>query len=107
MQSKIYAGEWIRNARQLRGWSQRELAQRLGISYAYLNQIEKDVRPVTKSIRLGLQARLGLDLSDLVRSDQARVATLEENLFARPLTDATRRRLAVRLRSVLNWPMRF
>ena len=94
MQSKVYAGEWIRNARQLRGWSQRELAQRLGISYAYLSQIEKDVRPVTKSIRLGLQARLGLDLSDLVRSDQARVATLEENLFARPLTDATRQRLA-------------
>ena len=29
-----------------------------------------------------------------MRSDQARVATLEENLFARPLTDATRQRLA-------------
>ena len=70
MQSKVYAGEWIRNSRQLRGWSQRELAQRLGISYAYLSQIEKDVRPVTQSIRLGLQAHLELDLSDLVRFDK-------------------------------------
>ena len=93
MQSKVYAGEWIRNARQLRGWSQRELAQRLGISYAYLNQIEKDVRPVTKSIRLGRKLASGSIYRIWCAQTKPGCHTRRE-LVARPLTDATRQRLA-------------
>lgn len=39
-------GERIKELREKRGWSQREFAKRLGISYSVVNRIELGKRPV-------------------------------------------------------------
>ena len=58
-----FAGHDIRQARQLIGLTQRALAERLGISAAYLNQIESNQRPVSDRMAERLRQRLGLDLN--------------------------------------------
>lgn len=60
--TRRFAGFEVRQARQLIGMTQRELAARLDISAAYLNQIESNQRPISVRIQAGLRARLGLDL---------------------------------------------
>ncbi len=50
--SKIFMGVRLRSLRQERGMTQVALAQALGISPSYLNQLEQDQRPFTVSVLL-------------------------------------------------------
>gem|GEM_PF-6854454 len=45
--SKTYVGSRLRQLRRERDLSQAALAQALGLSASYVNQIEHDVRPLT------------------------------------------------------------
>lgn len=47
---KMTAGDTVKADRGLRGWTQKVLAQKLGISVQNLSEIERDVRPVSRKM---------------------------------------------------------
>jgi transcriptional regulator with XRE-family HTH domain len=57
----------LRQARQARGWSQEELAERTGLSVRTIQRIETGGRPGLSSARL-LAEELGLDVAELTAS---------------------------------------
>lgn len=70
--SKIFMGVRLRSLRQERGMTQVALAQALGISPSYLNQLEQDQRPFTVSVLLLHEA---LDTSLLIGGTLAVLGT--------------------------------
>lgn len=56
----------IREARSARGWTQEELAEKVGLSRSYLAQIEAGTRHLTAKKQAAIAAALGVDPSDLV-----------------------------------------
>ena len=58
---KMFVGAQIRRAREGRGLSQAALARLVGISPSYLNQIERDQRPLTVPVLLRLNQAIGFD----------------------------------------------
>ncbi|MDY1035113.1 helix-turn-helix domain-containing protein [Stenotrophomonas sp. CFBP8980] len=63
--------------REQRGYTQVQLAQQLGVSASYLNQIERNKRPLTPAVQQRLRAVLG-ELGDLF--DAGGPAALQEAL---------------------------
>ena len=61
-----------------RGWSQRELGERLGISPSYLNLIERERRPITTELLLRAARVLDLDLRSLGADDAQLSAAMTE-----------------------------
>ncbi len=57
-------GVRIRRLREERGLTQRALAQAMGISPSYVNQLESNQRPVTAAVLLKLADALGVDLAE-------------------------------------------
>lgn len=82
---KIFAGERLRRARAQAGLKQSALAQRLGISPSYLNQIEADQRPLTQALLARLTAALNLPASHFADSEDARRETQLREDLADPL----------------------
>lgn len=58
-------GKRVRAARIRKGFTQLQLAERLGISASYLNLLEHDRRPLTTALLLKLAQALDLDLRSL------------------------------------------
>ena len=58
---KLYAGGRIRTVRRDNDLTQMDMAQRLGISTSYLNQLENNQRPLTVSVLVELSRAFGLD----------------------------------------------
>lgn len=58
----------VREARQARGWSQEELAERTGLSVRTIQRIETGGRPGLSSARLLAEA-LGLDVAEIMASE--------------------------------------
>ncbi len=84
--SKTYVGSRIRQLRGERGFSQAALAQMLGISPSYLNQIEHDVRPLTVAVLLRITEVFGVDATFFASQDDTRlVAELREVTMDRDL----------------------
>lgn len=73
---KLFIGGRIRALREARGLTQAALAQQLGLSPSYLNQIEHNQRPVTAQVLLALQTDLGVAPEAL--SDEADLRHLTE-----------------------------
>lgn len=73
----------LQRLRQRHGLTQAELARRLGLSPSYLNQIERNQRPLTLAIQQRLKTALG-DLDGLLSADDpaALVEPLDEALRA-------------------------
>ena len=46
---------WLKRARQYKGWTQEEAAQKLGVSQPYLSLLEQGRRPLTKRVLSKLQ----------------------------------------------------
>ena len=69
MKPKIFLGEW----RKKKGFSQRELARRSGVSYATIPRMELEQgNPTLKS--LGMLAKaLGIEVVDLFRPPMANI----------------------------------
>ena len=77
--AKTYVGSRVRQLRSERGFSQAALAQMLDISPSYLNQIERDVRPLTVAVLLRITEVFGVDATFFASQDDTRlVAELRE-----------------------------
>ena len=50
IKASMTAGDTVKADRELRGWTQKVLAQKLGISVQNLSEIERDVRPVSRKM---------------------------------------------------------
>ncbi len=57
----IHPGEMIKDEINARGLTQKELAQKMGVSYTVFNEILNGKRPVTTEYALLLEAVLGTD----------------------------------------------
>lgn len=78
---KTFMGVKLRKLRAERGLTQIALAQALGLSPSYLNQIEQNQRPLTVPVLLKLSRALGVDLQQFSEDDEARLlAGLKEAL---------------------------
>jgi transcriptional regulator with XRE-family HTH domain len=62
-------GENIRQIRTDAGLTQTEVAERAGISQAYLSQIESDLRSMDVKAADKLASALGVTLNDLMREE--------------------------------------
>src|ERR1700744_6573230 len=84
--SKTFVGARVRQLRSERGFSQASLAQMLGISPSYLNQIEHDVRPLTVPVLLRITEVFGVDATFFASQDDNRLlAELREVTMDRDL----------------------
>jgi predicted transcriptional regulator/transcriptional regulator with XRE-family HTH domain len=70
---KLLVGARVRNLREDRGISQAELARLLDISPSYLNQIERNHRPLTVAVLLRLSEEFGIDSDFFAPHDDARL----------------------------------
>lgn len=78
---KVFTGVRLRRLREERGLTQAALARLLEISPSYLNQIEKNQRPLTVPVLLRISATLGVDVQRFSDDDEGRlVAELREVL---------------------------
>lgn len=50
VKASMTAGDTVKADRGLRGWTQKVLAKKLGISVQNLSEIERDVRPVSRKM---------------------------------------------------------
>ena len=78
-------GVRLRKLRAERGMTQIALAQALGLSPSYLNQIEQNQRPLTVTVLLRIHQVLGVDVQQFSEDEEARlVAGLREALADAP-----------------------
>lgn len=82
MRSGLLVGSRLRGLREDRGLSQAELARQLEISPSYLNQLERDRRPLTTPVLLRLTEAFGVDAAFFSTQDTSRlIAELREALL--------------------------
>ncbi len=72
---KTFMGVRLRRLREERNLSQIALAQTLGLSPSYLNQLEQNQRPLTVSVLLKINRTLGLDVQMFSEDEEARLIT--------------------------------
>ncbi len=78
---KTFMGVRLKRLREERRLTQAALADKLGISLSYLNQMENNQRPITVAVLLALNSAFGLDLQMFSEGDEARlVSDLREAL---------------------------
>lgn len=82
MSKKLFSGHTLRQIRSDFGLSQVEFARKIGLSTAYVNQIENNNRPVTASVLLTINRIFGVDLSAFEKNDLDRVVQDMEEIFA-------------------------
>ncbi len=82
MSKKLYSGHTLRQIRSDFGLSQVEFAKKIGLSTAYVNQIENNNRPVTASVLLTINRIFGVDLSAFEQNDLDRVVQDLQEIFA-------------------------
>lgn len=70
---KMFVGAQVRRAREERGLTQAALARLIAISPSYLNQIERDHRPLTVPVLLRLSEAVGFDAHALSEDEGARL----------------------------------
>lgn len=76
---KTFMGVRLRTLREQRGLTQAALAQSLGLSPSYVNQLENNQRPLSVPVLLKLQSTLGVDLQLFSEDEEARlIAQLQE-----------------------------
>jgi predicted transcriptional regulator/DNA-binding XRE family transcriptional regulator len=71
-EKKIFAGDRLRRLREQAGLKQAELAQDLGLSASYLNQIERDQRPLTPRLLARLAEMLNVPPTYFAGTEDAR-----------------------------------
>ena len=82
---KLYAGSKLREVRTRIGLSQKDFAQKLGISLPYLNQMENNHRPVSSTVLLALASEFGLDVTELSSGDSERMVSDMREALADPV----------------------
>ena len=81
---KVFAGVRLKRLREERGLTQLALAQALEISPSYLNQIEKNLRPLTVQVLLKINAVFGVDVQLFSEGDEGRMVADLREVFADP-----------------------
>jgi predicted transcriptional regulator/transcriptional regulator with XRE-family HTH domain len=82
---KTFMGVRLRKMRTERGLSQTAMAQTLGLSPSYLNQLEQNQRPLTVAVLLRIHSALGVDIQQFSEDEEARlVAGMQEALADAP-----------------------
>lgn len=82
---KTFMGVRLRRLRAERGMSQVALANALGLSPSYLNQIEQNQRPLTVAVLLKISRALGVDVQQFSEDEEARlVADMHDALADNP-----------------------
>ncbi|MDJ1017079.1 MAG: short-chain fatty acyl-CoA regulator family protein [Paracoccaceae bacterium] len=82
---KLYAGSKLREVRQRLGLTQKDFAQRLGVSLPYANQMENNHRPVSSGVILALVQEFGFDVSELSEGDSERLVSDLREALADPV----------------------
>lgn len=100
--SKIFLGARIQRLREERALTQVELARRLNLSPSYLNQIEKNHRPLTRAVLARLVEALGVEPERFAEEDEARLiadlrAALPDIVPGDPIPLSEVRELAARM----------
>lgn len=70
---KTFMGVRLRRLREERGMNQVALANALGLSPSYLNQLEQNQRPLTVPVLLKINQAFGLDVQMFSEDDEARL----------------------------------
>ncbi len=102
---KAFMGLRLKRLREEQRLTQAALAQRLGISLSYLNQLENNQRPLTVQVLLALNTAFGLDLQVFSEDDEARLITdlreaLSDAAFGETIAAVELRELAMNMPSV-------
>ncbi|MTH36222.1 ImmA/IrrE family metallo-endopeptidase [Paracoccus limosus] len=84
---KIYAGVALRETRARTGLTQRNFADRLGVSLPYLSQMENNHRPVSAGVLLRLASEFAVDLGAMAVGDAERMVIDMAEALADPLFD--------------------
>ena len=85
---KRYAGAKLRETRLRLDLTQKAVAERLGLSLPYLNQMERNHRPLSSAVLLALVQEFDFDVSALALGDGERmVSDLREALADPVFTD--------------------
>ncbi|WKD62098.1 DNA-binding transcriptional repressor PuuR [Corynebacterium ciconiae DSM 44920] len=79
---KTYVGSRLRQLRRERDLSQASLADTLGLSASYVNQIEHDVRPLTVSVLSKITEAFGIDATFFSREDDSRLLAEVKDVIA-------------------------
>ena len=87
MSDRTHLGSKVRRLRRAQGVTQVDMAKRLGISPSYLNLIEHNQRPLTRSLQMRLAEGYDIDLQVFAEDEDARIVTdlveiLRDPLFA-------------------------
>jgi predicted transcriptional regulator/transcriptional regulator with XRE-family HTH domain len=72
---KAFMGVRLKRLREERGLTQSALAKALDLSSSYLNQLEKNQRPLTVPILLKINAVFGVDVQMFSEDDEARLVS--------------------------------
>jgi transcriptional regulator with XRE-family HTH domain len=80
-------GQKLRSLRRREGLTQQALAERLGVSPAYLNLIENGRRPLPASMLIALAQLYSLDLAAFAVDDDAQLTSELFEVFGDPLFD--------------------
>jgi hypothetical protein len=86
---KLFAGVRLRRLREERGLSQISLAEQLGLSPSYVNQLEKNQRPLTVPVLLKINAVFGVDVQLFAEGEEARLIADLREIFADPALGET------------------
>jgi len=79
---KTFLGVRLRTLREQRGLTQAALAELLGLSPSYLNQLENNQRPLSVPVLLKLQSALGVDLQFFSEDEEARLMAQLQDVIA-------------------------
>ncbi|WP_060832991.1 short-chain fatty acyl-CoA regulator family protein [Blastochloris viridis] len=85
---KAFVGGRLKRLREERGLTQIALAQALGLSPSYVNQLEKNQRPLTVPVLLKVNAVFGVDVQLFSEGDEARLVADLREVFADPANGA-------------------
>ncbi len=80
--SKTFMGVRLRKLRAERGMTQVALAQTLGLSPSYLNQLEQNQRPLTVAVLLKISRALGVDVQQFSEDEEARLVSSMRDALA-------------------------
>ncbi len=84
---KAFIGVHLRRLREERGLTQLALAKALELSPSYVNQLEKNQRPLTVPILLKINAVFGVDVQMFSEDDEARLIADLRDVLAEPPVD--------------------
>lgn len=86
---KAFIGVRLKRLREERRLTQFALAKTLGISPSYLNQLEKNQRPLTVPVLLKINKQFGIDVQLFSEGDEARLISDLREVFSDPTIPET------------------